>query len=98
MNKTPSSFILHPFWDRLQLKNQVSSGEPVPPSSMWRIPLVANPGADRNLLFGVLALQMDFITKEVLVQAMNAWVLNKTIPLGQILLHLGALSEDTYAL
>ena len=30
---------------------------------------------DRNLLFGILALQMDFISREALVAAMNAWVL-----------------------
>jgi hypothetical protein len=27
---------------------------------------------DRNLLFGILALQMDFITKDALIQAINA--------------------------
>ena len=31
-------------------------------------------GSDRNLLFGILALQMDFITRDALVAAMNAWV------------------------
>ena len=30
--------------------------------------------ADRNLLFGILALQMDFIDREQLVAAMGAWV------------------------
>jgi hypothetical protein len=34
------------------------------------------PAADRNLLFGVLALQMDFIDRDALVKAMNAWVLD----------------------
>ena len=36
---------------------------------------------DRNLLFGILALQMDFIDREQLVAAMNAWVLEKDKPL-----------------
>src|SRR5439155_14244412 len=43
----------------------------------------ANP--DRNLLFGILALQMDFISRDALIAAMNAWVLDKSKPLGAIL-------------
>ena len=57
-----------------------------------------NSQSDRNLLFGILALQMDFISREALVQAMNAWVLTKTKPLGQILLDLKAFTADTHAL
>jgi eukaryotic-like serine/threonine-protein kinase len=48
--------------------------------------------ADRNLLFGILALQMDFISRDALVQAMNAWVLEKAKPLAQILVEQQALS------
>src|SRR5262249_40041689 len=33
------------------------------------------PSADRNLLFGILALQLDFVSRDALVAAMNAWVL-----------------------
>jgi eukaryotic-like serine/threonine-protein kinase len=47
---------------------------------------------DRNLLFGILALQMDFITRDQLVAAMGAWVLAKHRPLGEILVEQGALS------
>jgi hypothetical protein len=50
--------------------------------------------ADRNLLFGILALQMDFISRDALIGAMNAWVLEKTRPLGQILTEQGALRAD----
>jgi serine/threonine-protein kinase len=58
-----------------------------------------SPGAaDRNLLFGVLALQMDFISREALIQAMNAWVLDKTKPLGQILVEQGAMAPGARAL
>jgi serine/threonine protein kinase len=53
---------------------------------------------DRNLLFGILALQMDFVTREQLVAAMNAWVLAKEKPLGQILSEHGALAADRRAL
>src|SRR5437870_5804066 len=50
--------------------------------------------ADRNLLFGILALQMDFISRDALITAMNAWVLDKTKPLGQILAEQGALRKE----
>jgi serine/threonine-protein kinase len=53
--------------------------------------------ADRNLLFGILALQMDFISRDALIRGMNAWVLDKHKPLGQILLEQGALREVTRA-
>jgi serine/threonine-protein kinase len=49
---------------------------------------------DRNLLFGILALQMDFISRDALIAAMNAWVLEKTKPLGQVLQEEGALSAE----
>src|SRR6516164_4947160 len=55
--------------------------------------------ADRNLLFGIIALQMDFITRDQLIAAMNAWVLDKHKPLGQVLSEQGALSvEDNDAI
>ena len=49
-------------------------------------------GPDRNLLFGILALQVDFVTRDDLVAAMNAWALAKHKPLGQILVETGALA------
>jgi serine/threonine-protein kinase len=51
----------------------------------------SRPSADRNLLFGILALQVDFITRDALIAAMHAWVLDKTKPLGQILVEQNAL-------
>jgi eukaryotic-like serine/threonine-protein kinase len=48
--------------------------------------------SDRNLLFGILALQMDFITRDALVEAMNAWLVQKHRPLGDILEERGALA------
>jgi eukaryotic-like serine/threonine-protein kinase len=50
--------------------------------------------SDRNLLFGILALQLDFINRDALVRAMQAWVLEKNKSLGQILLELQALSTE----
>jgi serine/threonine protein kinase len=50
--------------------------------------------ADGNLLFGVLALQLEFIHRDALVAAMNAWVLNKAKLLGDILVEMGNLTPD----
>ena len=57
-----------------------------------------SPAADRNLLFGILALQMDFVSRDALIAAMHAWVLDKAKPLGQILREQGQLAEDEHAL
>jgi tetratricopeptide (TPR) repeat protein/WD40 repeat protein/tRNA A-37 threonylcarbamoyl transferase component Bud32 len=59
---------------------------------------MANPNADRNLLFGILALQMDFISRDALITAMHAWAMSKSKPLGQILLEQKALAEPRYRL
>jgi hypothetical protein len=50
--------------------------------------------ADRNLLFGIPALQMDFISQQALIGAMNAWAVDKERPLGQILQDRGALDAE----
>jgi hypothetical protein len=50
--------------------------------------------SDRNLLLGVLAVQMDFVTQSQLVAAMNAWVLNKRKSLGRILVESGVIRPD----
>jgi len=54
--------------------------------------------SDRNLLVGILALQMDFITRDQLIAGMNAWLLQKSRPLEEILFEQRALSADTLAL
>src|ERR1700722_892859 len=59
---------------------------------------MASANGDRNLLFGILALQMDFIGRDALIAAMNAWVLEKSKTLGHILLEQEALAPDTHAL
>jgi tetratricopeptide (TPR) repeat protein/tRNA A-37 threonylcarbamoyl transferase component Bud32 len=53
--------------------------------------------ADRNLLYGILALQMDFISRDALIAAMGAWVLDKTKPLGAILQEQRALTAEDHA-
>jgi tetratricopeptide (TPR) repeat protein/tRNA A-37 threonylcarbamoyl transferase component Bud32 len=49
--------------------------------------------SDRNLIFGLLALQMDFLTGEQLLDALHAWMLRKTTPVGEILRERGWLNE-----
>lgn len=54
--------------------------------------------ADRNLLYGVLALQLDFIKRDALVAAMNSWLLRKELSIGQILLEQGAVDQQHHDL
>src|SRR6516225_4063638 len=51
---------------------------------------------DRNLLFGIIALQMDFISRDQLIAAMHAWVIEKHKPLGQILSEQGVLTSEDH--
>ena len=54
--------------------------------------------ADRNLLFGLLALQNNFIDRDGLLDAFSRWVHDRAIPLGQILCDRGALRPDEHDL
>jgi serine/threonine protein kinase len=54
--------------------------------------------ADRNFLFGVLALQTNLIDRDQLIRALHAWVPHKERPLGEILLEQQALTGERHAL
>jgi tetratricopeptide (TPR) repeat protein len=54
----------------------------------------ARAAADRNLLFGILAVQMDFASRDALIAAMNAWVLAKHRSLGDIFVEHGTMPAD----
>ena len=54
--------------------------------------------ADRNLLFGINALQNDFITRDALISGMAAWALEKHRSLGDILVEKDALDPGDRAL
>ncbi|MDA1051604.1 MAG: serine/threonine-protein kinase [Planctomycetota bacterium] len=56
------------------------------------------PNADSNLLFGMTALQMDFITRDALLAAMQAWTFDKQRQLGDILIEQGVLTDSQRAL
>ena len=55
------------------------------------------PAADRNLLFGLLALQTGLVTREALLAALRAWVLDKDRLLREILCERAALAADDSA-
>ena len=61
-------------------------------------PAPGRPAADYNLLLGILALQMDFVNRDGLIQAMNAWVLDKSRRLGAVLVEQGALPAARHGL
>jgi eukaryotic-like serine/threonine-protein kinase len=50
--------------------------------------------ADRNLVFGILALQTDFVGRENLVAAMRDWIHAKHKPISQILVEQGHLTGE----
>ena len=55
-------------------------------------------GADRNLLIGVLAVRMEFVTRDQLMDAMNVWTLNQTESLVSVLRKRSIITEDTQRL
>jgi hypothetical protein len=54
--------------------------------------------ADRNLLFGILALQNHLIDREAFLDGFNRWVADKALPMGQILVERRAMRPDDRAL
>src|SRR5262249_42121871 len=53
--------------------------------------------ADRNLLFGVLALQADLLTPAQFAEACSAWAARKGTPLADLLVERGWLGPDDRA-
>src|SRR5262245_30626955 len=54
-------------------------------------------GTDGNLLFGVLALQLDLIDRDGFVSACAAWATRKDTPLSDVLIGLGLLAPKDRA-
>ena len=50
----------------------------------------------RNLLFGLLAFQNNFIDRRALLAAFDAWTADKSRPLGRVLAEQGAISDDCW--
>lgn len=53
---------------------------------------------DRNLFFAILALQMDFISRDALVAGIKAWMLDRSRPLCDVFVEHGALNGAEQAL
>jgi serine/threonine-protein kinase len=59
---------------------------------------MSSANADRNLLLGILAVQMHFVSRDALIAGMHAWVLERAKPLDQILVEQHALTPEHCAL
>jgi len=88
---TPVEYLMR-FPDDCRAVNAAFLGEDSPSPAQRPV------SAAESLLFGLLALQNNFIDRNGLVAAFGDWVTDKTRPLGQILLDRGALSPARYAL
>lgn len=54
--------------------------------------------SDRNLLFGIIALQMDFVTEAALLDGVHAWSLDKEKDLGDVLCEQNSLTPEYFNL
>jgi serine/threonine-protein kinase len=52
---------------------------------------MSSPSADRNLIFGLLALRTNFVTRGQFLDSMHAWMREKQTSLGEILCRRGVL-------
>src|SRR5262249_1124456 len=64
------------------------SNSPMPDSTSY------DSSADRNLLFGVLALQADLVDPERFVRACTMWSAQKATPLADLLVQQGWLTPE----
>jgi serine/threonine protein kinase/WD40 repeat protein len=73
---------------------------PAPPSKPGDVEAKLRPklSTSYNLLFGLLALQNNFIDREGLLAAFNVWVADKSRGIGEILVDRGLLKPDRLAL
>ena len=81
-----------PRWSRLPSPGRAAPTPPPAATDRGR------PETGRNLLFGLLALQNNFIDRDALLAAFNTWVADKSRPLGGVLLDRGALDVPRHAL
>ena len=59
---------------------------------------MATTSADRNLLFGVLAVQMGLVSRDAMIAATSRWALDKTQPLAEVFVRLGSLTVEQVSL
>src|SRR4051812_34360397 len=75
-----------------------SQGRRIPTFSSKGAVMGQQSDADRNLLFGLLALQNNFIDHATLIGGIKEWIADKGRPLGRILGDRGAVSGPRLAL
>lgn len=51
------------------------------------------PAVDRNLLYGVLAVQLGFISRDQLIAATSRWVIHKDQPLAEVFIRQGVITR-----
>ena len=49
---------------------------------------------DRQLLFGVLAYQLEFVDRSELISALSTWIDQKQVSVGELLVRRGAISAE----
>lgn len=57
-------------------------------------PPMSHTVSDRNLLYGILALQVDLIDRDTLIESLNQWAIDKGRTLGSILIEHQAITSD----
>src|SRR5207237_1149643 len=76
-------------------RGQRAPGAGVPPTNPFLgAKAMSQTQTDHNLLFGILAYQNAFITRDALFTGMQAWLYNKSKTLAEILHNQGALDAD----
>src|SRR5262249_5043596 len=58
------------------------------------VPMSPSSSADPNLLFGLLALQTNFVTRDQLLDTLSVWDAQRPVPLGELLCQRGVLNEE----
>jgi eukaryotic-like serine/threonine-protein kinase len=75
---------------------------PSPITPLWtdspKAGLRPKPDPALNLLFGLLALQNNFIDRDTLLAAFNSWVTDKTHSIGQLLVERGVLDRNRHTM
>ena len=77
---------------RVQVERLLSADLEIRAASKNETKVVAS---DRNLLVGIVALQMNFVSRDALIQAMQVWTVNKKEPIENIFHAMGSLDRKT---
>src|SRR5438105_3239140 len=82
---------------RLQRLRPQRRAAELPSADSSAPPALRPGGTDRNLLFGVLALQADLINQAQFIEACTLWTTRKHVPLAELLVERGWLTVNDKA-